>query len=1087
MLLFFLLLALLSSAPAAARFPPRCLDGVGPGLSAGALDSSSVLPVAVLEDFSNGGEPLQHAVAQGMLVGLWRANEALNATRGVVLQPCLYDTNTQVSLVVRSAVDALEAGVVATMGPIFIQFALYAAAATYETDMPRLHTVATMPDDGSLDDNNFFTDIPSQESRSRVIAEMANFFGWRSLAIVYLDNEYGASELSSFRAAVTEAGLAVGFTNAFKDGSAIGDSLRLAAKVGARAIYVVSGTQFLPDLVDALESLGLVGDDSEFTFIAALAAVGVVSEDLAARAPNVYVVSPVTTVDSAEFAAFADTYASYPRLDELARAPSGATTLAAQGYRLSLALAAGVDGALAAGTDPRNRTALKAAMFEAEVPASPLGPLTFGDDGSGLVSFSLSVTRADGRVVTLLTRETLGPPGEDSIADELAAAPLVYAAGYSASSPPPDYTVELCAPAGTRNASDSSQCDACPSGRFNSPADGVDECVTCPRGTQLLSTVELLCQPCPAGWSWEPALESTGVLGCVPPARSETNAGMVAGIVLGTTSVVALLGWVLFRHLQHVRGLRLRKEVAEKRAKEESQFVAFVFHEARNPLNGVNSYVRFSHAELGALADAAARGERPSEEELRPVLNDMTSALVSCERVVEVLDNVMELSKLATNTAVARCAPFSVRRVCAQLHSMMRGVNKTIDVRASVSDNVPQLVLGDPGKLKHVLHNLVANAVASTAKGYVELAVSVVERHAHVPTHEEAEDQRKPASGAGARTTWNATASTGQLQRHAAAADEDVVLLFDVRDTGVGMSDNVREHLFERFFSGKDRGTGLGLYIADRFTRLMGSEISVESPWSPDTSGSRFFFEVRFPVATASDAARVRRSIGGGGQGGARASLLPSAKADSAAELVSLAALPEDPSGGTPLPGTPDRAGDDDTRPAGAPFTKQRAPWTAVSSPQLAKDPLVGWRVAIVDDLAMNRKILMRTLLRHAAFRPFGWKATEASTGEELLRMIREGDETFDLIVMDQMMEGAGGVLNGNEVLQTIRAEGLAAVRPGARPVLVMSSGNCSDEDMTLFMSSGADAVWPKPLPAPANMIMKLREVVEDRQADADA
>ena len=145
-----------------------------------------------------------------------------------------------------------------------------------------------------------------------------------------------------------------------------------------------------------------------------------------------------------------------------------------------------------------------------------------------------------------------------------------------------------------------------------------------------------------------------------------------------------------------------------------------------------------------------------------------------------------------------------------------RAADKALELAIDIAHDVPQQLVGDAGRLRQVLVNLVGNAVKFTRQGEVVVRV----------------------------TTQSRTA-------------EDACLLFEVSDTGIGIALEKHKIIFESFQQADGSttrefgGSGLGLAICSQLVRLMGGEIWVES--SPG-KGSRFFFTVRLrQVAGASE------------------------------------------------------------------------------------------------------------------------------------------------------------------------------------------------------------------------------------------
>lgn len=129
----------------------------------------------------------------------------------------------------------------------------------------------------------------------------------------------------------------------------------------------------------------------------------------------------------------------------------------------------------------------------------------------------------------------------------------------------------------------------------------------------------------------------------------------------------------------------------------------------------------------------------------------------------------------------------------------------------------------------------------------------------------------------------------------------------------------------------------------------------------------------------------------------------------------------------------------------------------------LIEEPL---KILIIDDVKMNRMLLKRRIKKGIAPNAV---ITEASTGEEALLIC--GTETFDVIVVDQFMEEAGGVMVGTDVVFAMR-------RIGIESIIIGCSGNDMDDQ---FADSGADWVWRKPMPSNIKIIADIRLAMTTR------
>jgi CheY-like chemotaxis protein len=144
-----------------------------------------------------------------------------------------------------------------------------------------------------------------------------------------------------------------------------------------------------------------------------------------------------------------------------------------------------------------------------------------------------------------------------------------------------------------------------------------------------------------------------------------------------------------------------------------------------------------------------------------------------------------------------------------------------------------------------------------------------------------------------------------------------------------------------------------------------------------------------------------------------------------------------------------------------------------VPDEKLLEDEL---RFLIIDDVKMNRMMLSKRILKGIAPNA---TISEASTGEEALVIC--GNETFDVIVVDQFMEEAGGVMVGTDVVYAMR-------RMRIESIIIGCSGNDLSQE---FTEAGADWVWQKPMPSNREIITHLRQAMEKnsrtRQGSTDA
>ncbi|MBF0196962.1 MAG: response regulator [Planctomycetes bacterium] len=391
--------------------------------------------------------------------------------------------------------------------------------------------------------------------------------------------------------------------------------------------------------------------------------------------------------------------------------------------------------------------------------------------------------------------------------------------------------------------------------------------------------------------------------------------------------------------------LKKAKEAAEAGTKAKAAFLSAMSHEIRTPMNGI----------IGVIEVLNKCSSTPQQKAYLDVLMSSSDALM------HLLNEILDLNKMESGKMAVEKMPFDLQEFIYEVFNVFKHAHSSEEVglKINIDSNASRAVVGDVSKIRQVLNNLLSNALKFTSEGCVELSIILLSDSSDYQT-----------------------------------------IRFEVKDTGIGVSPEQEDHIFDDFTQADMStsrlygGSGLGLSICKKLIMLMGGKMGVDSQL---TIGSCFWFEL----------ALEKRKEGRGEKD----------SNESAHELEPVS---------VPQP---------------------MAQLTSQVDKEFYSQPKL--KVLVVEDDATNQLALESLIL------DLGYDVDLANDG--LVALDQYQKTHYDLIITDMKMPGMGGVELAHQIRQIESEKG------GFTPIFALT-GSINIEDKEMCLKAGMDEILSKPI-----------------------